>query len=75
MIARLVECSDYNIQYGILIVYNASLGEVQNKIYEIKNKFCEEEFDEWCIDDVFAKFPEEWKWDYVQTACDEAIEI
>lgn len=75
MIARLVECSDHDYQYGILTVENVSLEEVQNKIYEIKKRFYDEGFDDWCIDDVFEKFPEEWEWDYVQTICDEAIEI
>lgn len=75
MIARLVECSDYDVQYGILIVENASLKEVQEKIYEIKNRFFYEGFDDWCIDDVFEQFPEEWEWEFHR--CDEhyAIEI
>ena len=73
MIARLVECSDYDVVYGILTVENVSVQEVQEKIYEIKNRFYDEEFDDWCIDDVLAEFPEEWEWDYVNT--DEVVEI
>ena len=38
MIANLVECSDYDVHYGILTVENVSVEEVQNKIYEIKNR-------------------------------------
>lgn len=75
MIAKMVDCSDHDAQYGILSVDNISLEEVQNKIYEIKRKFYEEGFDDWCIDDVFEKFPEEWEWNFIQTDYDEAIEI
>ena len=73
MIARLVECSDYDIQYGILTVENVGVNTVQDKIYDIKNKFNDEGFDGWCIDDILAEFPEEWEWDYVST--DNVIEI
>lgn len=66
MVARLVECSDHDYQYGILTVENVELKEVQDKIYEIKNKFYDEGFDGWCIDDVFEEFPKEWEWDFVQ---------
>lgn len=75
MVARLVECSDHDYQYGILTVENVSLKEVQDKIYEIKNKFYDEGFDDWCIDDVLEKFPEEWECEFIQTDCNEAIEI
>ena len=74
MKARLVECSDYDMIYGILTVENASAEEVQAKIYEIKNRFNNEGFDDWCIDDVFAEFPDEWEWDFVDNG-DETIEI
>ena len=46
---------------------------VQQKIYEIKNKFYEEGFNDWTIEDVLAKFPTEWDWEYNQT--DSNIEI
>jgi hypothetical protein len=73
MVARLVECSDYDTIYGILTVENVSLKEVQEKIYEIKNKFYDEGFDDWCIDDVFEKFPDTWEWNFVQG--DDVLEI
>ena len=73
MVARLVECSDYDVLYGILTVENASVEEVQNKIHEIKNKFFEEGFDDWCIDDVLEQFPEEWEWNCVSS--DDVLEI
>ena len=74
MISNLVECSDYDVRYGILTVENVSVEEVQNKIYEIKNRFYEEGFDDWCIDDVFEQFPEEWEWSY-ESCSDDTIEI
>lgn len=64
MRARIIECSDHDVQYGILTVDNVNLEEVQNKIYKIKCKFSDEGFDDWCIDDVFEEFPEEWEWNY-----------
>ncbi len=64
MVARLVECSDHDVQYGILTVENVSVEEVQNKIYEIKNKFFDKGFEDWTIDDVFMKFPDEWEWSF-----------
>lgn len=75
MVARLVECSDYDMQYGILTVENVSAEKVQEKIYEIKHKFNDEGFDDWTLDDVFMEFPEEWEWDYMQTTCADVIEV
>jgi hypothetical protein len=67
MIAMLVECTDYDTVYGILSVEAVDEETVQQKIYEIKNKFYEEGFDDWTIEDVLAKFPLEWNWEYNQT--------
>jgi hypothetical protein len=64
MVARLVECSDYDVQYGILTVENVSVKEVQDKIYEIKNKFYDEGFEDWTVADVLERFPMEWDWSY-----------
>lgn len=64
MKAQLVECTDYKMVYGILIVENVSAKEVQEKIYEIKNKFYDEGFDDWTIDDVLNEFPDDWEWDF-----------
>ena len=64
MKARLVECTDYEVFYGTLTVENVSADEVQEKIYEIKNKFLDEEFYDWTIFDVLDEFPDEWKWCY-----------
>jgi hypothetical protein len=75
MRAKLVECSDYSTVYGILEVKNVSVEEVQNKIYEIKSRFDEEEFDDWAIDDVLEEFPEEWDWSYEEEEELETIDI
>ena len=75
MTARLVECSDHDVQYGILTVERISIEAVQNKIYEIKSRFCEENFDDWTLDDLFEQFPEEWEWGYMQTTYADVIEV
>ena len=64
MKARLVEVSDHKIQYGILTVKNVSVEEVQDKICEIKNRFYDEDFDDWSIDDVLEEFPNECEWSF-----------
>lgn len=74
MRARITDCSDHDAQYGILTVDNASLEEVRNKIYEIKRKFSNEGFDDWCVDDMLMEFPDEWEWEYSCMA-DDIIEI
>lgn len=74
MKARLVEVSDHKIQYGILTVKNVSVEEVQDKICEIKNRFYDEDFDDWSIDDVFEEFPNEWEWSF-EDEPDNFIEI
>lgn len=75
MKATLVECSDYDVQYGILTVEGVSAKEVQNKIYEIKNRFYDEGFNDWCVDDVLAEFPEEWEWEFERYDTNQIIEI
>ena len=67
MIAMLVECTDYDVVYGILKVEAVDEETVQQKIYEIKNKFYEEGFNDWTIEDVLAEFPPEWNWEYSQS--------
>ena len=73
MVARLVECSDYNELYGILTVENVNADVVQAKIYEIKNKFWDEGNYAWSVDDVLEKFPKEWEWDFERVV--DTIEI
>lgn len=68
MIARLVECTDYDVVYGILEVKNVDENTVQQKIYEIKNRFYEEDFEDWTIEDVLEQFPSEWDWEYHQNS-------
>lgn len=62
MVARLVECTDYDVTYGILTVDNVSADEVQKKIYEIKQKFLGEGFDDWTVEDVLMQLP--WEFSY-----------
>lgn len=69
MIAMLVERTDHDTVYGILSVEGVDEEVVQQKIYEIKNKFYEKDFDGWIIEDVLEEFPEEWIWEYHQTDC------
>lgn len=73
---KIVECTDHDVTYGILTVKNVSVDEVQNKIYEIKNDngFLEE-CPDWCIDDVFERFPENWEWRYDSCEADDVVEI
>ena len=69
LIVRVVECSDYDETYGLLIIKRGtfSIKEVQNKIYEIKNN---EEFlkenPNWTIEDVFVRFPSDWEWEFIK---------
>ena len=66
-VMRVVECSDHDMIYGYLEIENVTEDEVQQKIYEIKNdKQFLEEYPDWCIDDVFDRFPEEWKCTFIQ---------
>lgn len=56
----LVDSSDRSMFYGMLICENNEVtGEkIQNKIYEIKDNCFRE--DEWTIEDIIEKFPQEW---------------
>lgn len=73
MVARLVECMDHRVTYGILTVENVSADTVQEKISEIKKRFFDEEFDDWTIDDVLMELPDTWEWSYEQNV--EIVEI
>ena len=69
MLAMLVD----DTIYGVLRVEGVDEKTVQQKIYEIKNKFYKEGFVDWTVEDVLANFPPEWNWEYNQT--DSKIEI
>lgn len=58
---NLVDISDKNIIYGILICENDTITAtiVQNKIYEIKELFNKNGL-EWIIEDVIKNIPTEW---------------
>lgn len=64
MIVRLIDCSDYEVNYGFIVLHNVSVKEMQDKIDEIKGKFFHEDNYGWCIDDVLAELPAEWEWEY-----------
>ena len=68
-IFKLVECSDADMFYGLLVINNdeITMEKVQEKIYDIKNSD-EDIFyqGEWTIDDVLERLPEEWKIEYIQ---------
>lgn len=60
MTALLRECTDISYIYGVLIVKDVPQEVVQKKIYDIKATLG----DDYTIEDVLDKFPEEWEWSY-----------
>ena len=75
-IIKVVECCDHKEVYRYLEIENISVEEVQQKIYEIKNsKEFLEECPDWCINDVFKRFPAEWKWKFLQDNHGCSVEI
>ena len=73
MIARLVECTDHDIIYGVLTVKGIDVEIVQKEIYKIKRGFSLIGYTDWTIDDVFEEFPKEWEWHFI--SYDSVIEI
>ena len=61
MTCILVECTDHRQIYGILTVDGVGANEIQDKIYEIKEEFDD---NDWEIVDVLNKLPNEWQWKY-----------
>lgn len=52
-VLQLVECSDYDTIYGtILLNKKHDINDFQQAIYNTKNKFYDNGFEYWCIDDV-----------------------
>ena len=49
----LVECTDYDVVYRVLL-FNDDVDkrDIQNRIYEIKRNFYENNIDDWTVDDV-----------------------
>lgn len=69
-IMKVVECCDHKQVYGYLIVKDVSGDEVQKKIYEIKrDETFKEECPDWCVTDIFERFPKEWEWEYIVEDC------
>ncbi len=66
IVIKVVESSEHKVVYGYLEVENATVDEVQAQICKIKNcKEFQNEFPDWCITDVFEKFPSSWKWNFI----------
>lgn len=61
LVMNLVDSLDTATNYGILICSNEAVtGElIQDKILEIKNRFCLTGED-WIVDDVIGFLPEDW---------------
>lgn len=74
MKAILTDCSDHDARYGILTVKNKTIEEVQNKIYELKKEFEDMGKDDWDIDDLSEKFPDDWEYS-IEEIPEEFIEI
>lgn len=70
-IMTLNECTDYDMEYGYLVCENdeISVDEIQDKINEIKNKFYDDGYEDWDIEEVIENMPNEWKVSYFDTEC------
>lgn len=66
MIFRLIDAVENNTVYGYLEVQDIEEEKVQDKIYEIKNRFYDGGFYDWTINDVLNEFPEEWNWNFYE---------
>ena len=58
---HLLDVVDNKTSYGILMCANGDITEreIQDKVYEIKD--CCLKGDDWTIEDIINKFPEEWQ--------------
>ncbi len=64
-LVKLVDCSDLDVAYGILVLKNVSVAEFQRKINEIKNdKKSLGKEPSWGIYEVLSELPEEWDYNY-----------
>jgi hypothetical protein len=71
MVVRVVDVANHHDEYGFLTFKMNKLGdsepeaaEVQAKINEIKEEFEKEGIDDWCVTDIFERFPENWNWEF-----------
>ena len=71
-IMTLNECTDYDMEYGYLVCENEEIStdDIQDKINEIKNKFYNDGYEDWDIEEVIENMPREWKVSYFDTECD-----
>lgn len=71
----LVECTDADYIYRILHFEDTNLTriEIQDAIYDIKNKFYEDNFEDWTIEDVLIVLSE--KYEFVEYTYDGNLEV
>lgn len=65
-VINLVDCSEADCSYGILVMKNVSTVDVRDMIYSIKNDkdFKAEFSDGWQLDDILNRFPKNWEWKF-----------
>lgn len=71
-VCLLRECQDYDKIYGIVILNNVSIKDFQKAIYDIKNEFYDNGYDNWCI---MAKLSEIYDFEYYQFNDNDYLEI
>jgi hypothetical protein len=71
----LVECSDADYIYRILHFEDTNLTrvEIQDAIYDIKDKFYEDNFEDWTIEDVLVVLSE--TYDFEEYTYDGNLEV
>jgi hypothetical protein len=72
---KLVECTDRDVEYGIIELKNINVETFQNKIYEIKKDFLDKDIDDWTVDDVLEKLPNDWQWERLEKEELKIVEI
>lgn len=72
-ILLLRDCCDFDVIYGVIILKDEKKSEkMQEKIYEIKNTFNN---NDWCIDNVLEKLHEDYCFDYFPLNKREDLEV
>lgn len=71
----LVECTDCSVIYRILHFEDTKIthSEIQDAIYEIKDKFYNEDYDGWLVEDVLNTLAE--KYDFEEYTYDGNLEV
>lgn len=76
-IVLLKDCCDDDCVYGFIKIKDVTPEEVQEMINSIKkDEEFQKEFDsDWCTEDVFERFPDEWDWEFIQFTSDAVVTI